>query len=205
MPSAKAPEILQIKLTLLDVEPAVWRRVLVPESYSLNRLHDVIQAAMLWLDYHLHEFEIGDRRYADLQGEGDDAFGERLYSDRNLRLRDLVARGVDRFSYAYDFGDDWRMTVAIEKTVPAKTGVAYPMLVGGARAAPPEDCGGPFGYMELIAALADEGHPDHEEMVEWWGDGGLDPEDMQSRRIETALRRVRSGRRGVWTRDEPAF
>lgn len=205
MPPAKSTEILQIKLTLLDIKPAVWRRVPVPGSFSLNRLHQVIQAAMLWLDYHLHEFEIGDRRYGDLQNEGDDAFGERLYSDRNIRLRDLVARGVHRFSYAYDFGDDWRMTVVIEKAVPAEAGVAYPALVGGARAAPPEDCGGPFGYMELIVALADENHPDHDEKTEWWGDGPLDPEDMEIESIESALRRVRSGRRGVWTRDEPAF
>lgn len=202
MPSAKKSQILRIKLTLRDVEPAVWRRVLVPDSYSLNRLHDVIQAVMLWLDYHLHEFEIGDRRYADLESE-EDAFGERLYRDRNIRLRDIVARGVERFSYAYDFGDDWRMTVAIEKSVPAEAGRKYPALVAGARAAPPEDCGGPFGYMDLIVALADENHPDHDEKTEWCGDGGLDPEDMQTETIETALRRVRSGRRGVWTRDEP--
>lgn len=169
MPSAKTLEILQLKLTLCDVEPTVWRRVLVPESYSLNRLHRVIQAVMLWLDYHLHEFAVGGKQYADLQIEGPDAYGERLYSDRNLRLRDIAARGIDRFSYAYDFGDGWCMDVEIEKTLPADPDVAYPLLVAGARSAPPEDCGGPFGYMLFVAALADKKHPDHKEKAEWWG------------------------------------
>ena len=195
MPPANAPEILQIKLTLRDVRPAVWRRVLVPDNFSLNRLHQVNQAVMLWLDYHLHEFEIGDRRYADLQGEGPDAFGERLYSDRNIRLRDIVDRGVDRFSYSYDFGDDWRMKVAIEKTVPAHDGVRYPALAGGAGAAPPEDCGGPVGYMEFVAALKDETHPEHEDRLEWWGDDEFDPKDMQAETVEAALSRIRSARR----------
>ena len=204
MPAAKSSEILQFKLTLLDVEPPVWRRVRVPARFTLNRLHDVIQAVMLWLDYHLHEFEIGDKRYADLQGEGPDAYGERLYSDRNLRLHDVVGRGVRRFSYGYDFGDDWRMEIAIEKTVPAEPGVVYPLLVEGARAAPPEDCGGPFGYMNFIAALADQNHPDHEEMMEWRDGEPFDPEDMRTEIVERALRRVLSPRRGVWTRDAPA-
>ena len=195
MPPANAPEILQIKLTLRDVRPAVWRRVLVPDNFSLNRLHQVIQAVMLWLDYHLHEFEIDGRRYADLQGEGPDAYGEQLYSDRNIRLRDVVDRGVDRFSYSYDFGDDWRIKVAIEKTVPAQDGVRYPALAGGAGASPPEDCGGPFGYMEFVAALADETHPDHEDRLEWWGDDEFDPKDMQAETVEAALSRIRSARR----------
>ena len=203
MPPAKSPAIFQIKLTLHDVEPTVWRRILVPESFSLNRLHQAIQAVMLWLDYHLHEFEVGGRRYADLQYEGANAFGERLSNDRNIRLREIAARGVERFSYTYDFGDDWRMTVAIEKTVPAKAGAVYPVLTGGARAAPPEDCGGPPGYMEFVAALADENHPAHEEMLEWMDGEPFDPEDMQAGFVDIVLGRVRRARRGEWTPDEP--
>lgn len=204
MSPAKSPEIFQIKLTLRDVEPTVWRRILVPESFSLNRLHQAIQAVMLWLDYHLHEFEVGNRRYADQQGEEPDAFGEGLSNDRNIRLRDIAARGVERFSYVYDFGDDWRIDVAIEKTVPAKAGVVYPVLAGGARAAPPEDCGGPYGYMEFVAALADENHPAHKEMLEWRDGEPFDPEDMQAEFVDIVLGRVRRARRGEWTRDEPA-
>lgn len=112
-------DIVQIRMTLQDIEPPIWRRVQVPVDLSLRRQHDVIQAVMGWLDCHLHQFEIGDNLYGQPETAGDDHFGPQLYSDRNTRIAQLLERGVARFTYTYDFGDDWRHNIEIERTLSA--------------------------------------------------------------------------------------
>lgn len=141
----EAHDIVQIRIALQDIEPPIWRRVQVPTDFPLRRLHDLIQAVMGWLDSHLHQFEIGDKLYGQSEIAGEDHFGPPLYSDRNTRLAQLLERGIDRFTYTHDFGDDWCHEIEIERTLKAQPGVAYPILVAGERRGPPEDCGGPLG------------------------------------------------------------
>ena len=195
MASVNAPEILQIKITLLDVRPPVWRRVQVPRDLTLRRLHDVIQAAMGWFDCHLHQFEIGDRTYgqAELE-EGDDAFGFRLYNDKNTRLNKLVEWNVDRFVYTYDFGDGWEHEIRIEKDARAEPGVEYPIFIDGKRRCPPEDCGGPPGFEEFLHAVNDENHPEHEDLLAWYGEP-FDPDNLELDTVEAMLSRIRGQRR----------
>lgn len=199
----EAHDIVQIRIALQDIEPPVWRRVQVPVDYSLRHLHDVIQAVMDWLDYHLHQFEIGEKLYGQPEIAGGDHSGPKLYSDRNTRLAQLIERGVERFIYTYDFGDDWQHDIEFERTLRARAGIEYPILVAGERQSPPEDCGGPFGFLEIVDALSDPDHPDHEELFDWYGER-FDPEDMNLDTVEAMLSRIRGRRRMGRKKSKPA-
>ncbi len=186
--------IIQLKIELADIEPPIWRRVQVPADFPLRQLHNVIQAVFDWLDYHLHEFEVGDKVYGQPEIEPGHLGDQRLYSDKNVKLGALLDRGVERFLYRYDFGDNWEHLITVEKVLASEPGVEYPILVEGARQAPPEDCGGPPGFEAFLEAMADEEHEDHEEMLSWRGEP-FDPDDMRLDAVEAMLNRVRASRR----------
>jgi hypothetical protein len=160
--------VLQVRVTLMDVDdPPVWRRVIVPAAYSLDRLHAVIQAAMGWEDCHLHAFRVGKVSYGP--ADPDDELG--YLDERKFRLGELRAR---RISYEYDFGDSWDHELVIEARTTAADGAHYPVCVAGEGACPPEDCGGSYGFAELKALLAGPSSAEREEMLEWTG-GEYDP------------------------------
>lgn len=189
--SAVAPgdSLAQIKVTLQDTEPPVWRRLLVPASTPLDRLDRVIQAAMGWTNSHLHMFihQTGHFGIPD--------FDLPLHDERKALLRDLARREGDTLGYEYDLGDSWEHEILLEKLVPADPNSRYPTCVAGEGACPPEDCAGTPGYQDLIATLADPDHPDHEDMLQWLGiDKGsdfdptrFDPDDA-NRRLDAVMR-----------------
>jgi hypothetical protein len=156
-------QIAQIKVTLLDTDPPVWRRLLVPTTLRLDRLDRVIQAAMGWTNSHLHMFIHPTGNY----GTPDLDFP--MHDERQATFRDLAAREGDTFGYEYDFGDSWTHEVRLEELVSAEPTGRYPACTDGARACPPEDCGGTTGYLELIDALADPHHPEHDDLRRWLG------------------------------------
>ena len=157
-------EILQLKINLVGVsKPTVWRRVLVPATMRLNRLHDVIQVAMGWHDGHLHAFEAGGVDY----GPPDPELGH--VDERRTSISDLLSRPGDRMRYVYDFGDYWQHNVVVEKVLAAEPGARYPVCLTGKGRCPPEDCGGVWGYAELRETLADPTHDEHADMLEWLG------------------------------------
>ena len=189
--------ILQLLITLMHIEPPIWRRVLVPTNMNLARLHDVIQAAMGWQEYHLHEFQIGDRRY----GVPDPAFEDpdfKVYHDANFKLDAVLGRGIERFIYTYDFGDNWQHDIVIEQQLPSDASKTYPTFMAGERRCPPEDVGGVPGFYEFLDAISDPAHEDHKHMLEWAG-GRYDPDELDIYRInlgmENMARRRRSGPR----------
>lgn len=189
MARTKSPALVyQLKITLRNIRPPIWRRVLAKDC-TLARLHDLIQIAMGWEDYHLHEFEVGGERYGLPEQWEDDFFGE-VGSSRKVKLSHLVEQGVKKFGYQYDMGDSWWHTVLIEKTVPAEPGAKYSRCVAGARACPPEDCGGPWGYGDFVEAIRDPKHPDHADRLEWVG-GEFDPEAFDVEAVNEELRAVR--------------
>jgi hypothetical protein len=161
--------LAQIRVTLQDTDPPVWRLLLVPASIRLDRLDRVIQAAMGWTNSHLHMFMHQTGHY----GIPDQDLP--LHDQRKSSLRDLARREGDTLGYEYDLGDSWEHEIRLEKLVPAEPDGRYPACVAGERACPPEDCGGTHGYQELIATLADSDHPEHEDMLHWLGiDKGSD-------------------------------
>ncbi|CAN5796507.1 hypothetical protein BH23ACT2_BH23ACT2_07190 [soil metagenome] len=149
-PPSGAPSVFQLKVTLLNTKPPIWRRVLVDSSITLGDLHDVIQAAFGWWNCHLHEFEIGRTRYGIPDPDWD--FAPATGDERAVRL-DSVAAAGSSFHYTYDFGDDWRHKVTVEKVGPVEPGTAVPDCIGGRRGGTPEDCGGPWGYQGILESL----------------------------------------------------
>jgi hypothetical protein len=176
--------IYQLRITLDEVEPAVWRRVLVPGGYTLDRLHRVVQYAVGWNDYHLHVFDIAGLQYGMPDPDGLLEVRDEL----DARLDAVAVKGT-RLRYTYDFGDWWEHELAVEDIVPAEPDTAYPLCLEGEGACPPEDVGGARGYAEMLAALADPGHPDHAVMREWLG-RPFDPNDFDAERATTLLRRL---------------
>ncbi len=150
----------------------------VPLTSSLKALHEVIQAIMLFENRHLFQFDIGDgetmRRYGIPSPSGD---WVRIYDARSIKLGKLVKDGIERFTYTYDFGDDWRHTITIEDVAAADPAQEYPRFIDGARRAPPEDVGGWPGFEEFIAAMTKSRHPERARLIRWHG-RVFDPDDI---------------------------
>lgn len=174
--------IFQLKIELREVRPPVWRRVLVPGEMTLAELHEVAQTVMGWSNCHLHEFEVGGARY----GVPDSDWGWDGVADESGVKLFRVAREGGRLRYAYDFGDGWQHDVTVEKVLAPQPGTRYPRCIAGRRACPPEDVGGPWGYVEFLAAVGDPGHDEHEQWVEWVG-GGFDPAEFDLAAVDKAL------------------
>jgi hypothetical protein len=156
----------QLKITLERITPAIWRRVVVPGNLNFARLHGVIQDAMGWEWCHLHEFEVGKLRIGP--DPEDDGFGPPVGDERQYTLERLF-EGKARFRYVYDFGDNWGHEIRVEKVMDAE-GTFAPRCVAGERACPPEDCGGAWGYQDLVNALARPRSKRYREVRDWIGD-----------------------------------
>ena len=174
------PNMVTLKVTLRDTKPPVWRRLVMPAAMTLRDLHQAIQAAMGWDDSHLHAFTIGGEEYGDPRSVDDAA------DEKRVTLSSLMSSSAVRFSYIYDFGDDWEHLIVFEKSQPAAEGASHPVCIAGKRNCPPEDCGGVWGYGALLAILADPSHPEHAEQTEWLGEG-FDPEAFDLDRTNAAL------------------
>lgn len=143
--------VFQVRVTLLGITPAIWRRFLLPGNIKLEQVHECIQGAFGWQNCHLHEFEIAGKRYGDPDGNGDRALISERGTKSKLKFFDLQVG--DKFLYIYDFGDDWRHELEIEAILPPDPKGFYPDCIAGARACPPEDCGGVSGYLRLVRQL----------------------------------------------------
>jgi hypothetical protein len=163
--------IYRLKVVLLGSEPPVWRRIQVPGMASLDWLHAVLQVAVGWTNSHLHQFNAGGSYYSDTRHN----FAEfeedpEVFEARDFTLRQIAPREQDTLVYEYDFGDSWNHSVLVEKILPPDAAAARTALcLDGARACPPEDCGGIWGYENLLRALQDRKHPDHKHLKEWLG------------------------------------
>ena len=177
-------DIYQIKVTLKGSKPPIWRRFQVTGDTRLSTLHRILQGIMGWENYHLYQFTIGGTDFGAPDCELD------IESDRKVKLSQVVPDEKARFTYEYDFGDSWEHQILIEKILPPEPGVRYPICLAGKRACPPEDCGGIWGYAELLEAIQDPKHPEHDEMLEW-AEEDFDPEAFDLEGVNRALRRIR--------------
>ena len=160
---------LRLKITLEHFKPAIWRRVEVDDDLTFGDFHRVIQVAMGWDDDHLHEFQVAGQRVR-MPSLDDDLFGERpAIPEDSITLGELL-EGQRKFRYWYDFGDDWWHSIAVEKRLPPDPDAPPAMLVAGTGACPPEDCGGVYGYADLLAILKDPDHEEYEETRDWLGE-----------------------------------
>lgn len=178
-------EIATIRIELVESEPLIWRQVDVPTSITLKALHDIVQAAMDWQDYHLWQFTIGERCYGPAQLYED---WDRPADAAKVRLRQVLAAGRTVIDYLYDFGDGWEHRLIVDDVRAGEPGVAYPRYVGGEHAAPPEDSGGIPGFYNKLEIAADPQHPDHDDIVGWLE--GYDPRTFDDVPIKSALGRI---------------
>jgi hypothetical protein len=174
--------IYQIKITLIGAKPPIWRTVLVSGDIGLSAFHEVIQKTMGWRNCHLHQFIANNVFY----GIPDDDFGMEIEDETKYKISHLLKKEKDTIKYEYDFGDSWEHKILLEKVLPFDGKTALPVCSKGKRACPPEDCGGIWGYEELLEAISDPRHPEHESMLEWLG-GEFDPEEFDLEDINEDL------------------
>ena len=184
--------VYQLKVVLLDSEPSIWRRLLVPGNANLGWLHAVLQVAMGWTNSHLHHFITPEARYCDLEYNEDTGFGPKPdLEEKKAKIAQVLPRKGAHFLYEYDFGDSWRHEIRVEQVLPPdRTSSKLAVCVAGARACPPEDCGGVWGYANLLKALKNPKHPEHKDMVEWLG-RPIDPEAFDVAHVNTWLKKLK--------------
>ncbi len=164
----KQPEkVYQFHISMKYLEPKIWRRFLVTEETSLEKLHKIIQEVMGWDDFHMHEFTIERRRFGTANSEWD--FDEVL-NEKKFKISDLKLTEKSKFSYLYDFGDGWEHEIKVEKILPFENTAKYPKCIAGKMACPPEDCGSYSGYDELrdLSKLSKDELDEYQlERLEW--------------------------------------
>nr|GID88981.1 hypothetical protein Ade03nite_79050 [Actinoplanes derwentensis] len=175
--------ILQIKVSLRGAKPPIWRRLELPGDTSLADLHHILQTTFGWQDGHMHVFETpyGEFGVADRELEH--------RAEKPVTLEQVAPATGDKVRYLYDFGDNWEHEIVVEKILDRTAG-AYPRCTGGRRAAPPDDCGGIWGYTELVEILTDPTHPEHADRLEWLGlrsAADFDPSHFDAAAVTTAL------------------
>lgn len=187
----RSDDIYVIRITLLGTKPPIWRRVAVPAGFTLAKLHDVIQSAMGWYDCHLHMFRTRDEAcYTALDPEFATDWGEDVCDERRVKLCDILREPKDHCLYEYDFGDGWEHRLELQKIVAREPGKRYPMCLAGKRACPPEDSGGVWGYANILAAISDPEHPEHDEYREWLN-REFDPEAFDPEQTSARLQTIR--------------
>lgn len=144
-------DVYALKVTLLGTRPPVWRRFLIEGDVTLRSLHGTLQIVMGWANSHLHQFVFQQQKQPD-----------------NMELSDLLKTPGTRLLYEYDLGDGWQHELVLEEVLAGDASFRR-MCVAGARSCPPEDCGGPYGYVDLLRAIHDRSHPEHDSLLEWIG------------------------------------
>ena len=179
-------EIATLRIELRDSDPLIWRQLEIPTSITLKVLHDIVQLAMGWFDYHLWEFTIGKQRFG-LPVEEDWGTEPRFEASK-VRLRDVLKPPKTNIDYLYDFGDSWEHRLTVTNIRQGDPDLSYPRYVAGEWNAPPEDCGGIPGFYDMLAALADPEDPNHAEIAEWLDE--YDPKEIDELPLKVALGRI---------------
>jgi hypothetical protein len=179
---AKSPPLYQFKITLLNVTPKIWRRVLLHDC-RLSDFDTLIQAVMGWQGCHMHRFIIDEESYSDPEMLDD----LDVLDECDFWLSEIIPDTSKKFKfkYEYDFGDGWMHEVLFEKCGERERGQKYPLCIAGARACPPEDCGGPWGFHNYLDIITNPQHPEYEEMLEWIGP--YDPLAFNAERVSANL------------------
>ena len=171
----------ELKVVLKNIEPPIWREVTVPEDTILHQLHQMLQVVMGWTNSHLYLFDVGGRMYGEPSAEWE----FEVRDSTRTTLEEIVSHNSPSFLYEYDLGDSWMHEITVQRTV-EDAAEGRPRCTGGARACPPEDCGGPGGYEYFLEAMTDPEHEEHLSMLKWAG-GDFDPEEFDAGAVDWTL------------------
>lgn len=195
---AKPEKIYQIKVTLKGLKPPIWRRIQVGDNIMLSQLHEILQIVMDWDDCHLHEFNIQGVIY----GVPADDYVYNCEDDSSLQLNKVLPAEGNKFTYRYDFGDNWTHELLVEKIIPPQEEVYYPRCIKGRRSSPPEDVGGTIGYKHFLEAIQDPENDEHENYLDWIG-GEFNPEFFDLESVNTILEFIYGKRSQPPVADQP--
>ena len=184
-----ADRVARLKITLDYSKPVITRRIEVRLNSTLYTLHEAIQAVMLFENYHLFRFDVGLRGHETSYGMPDpDGFME-VIDAKHATLNQLIDAKNNKFTYTYDFGDDWRHTILVEAVAPADPAFTYPRFIDGARRAPPEDVGGEPGFEHFITVMANPKHPEHADLKRRYG-SVFDPNNIDEKLININIAKL---------------
>jgi len=180
-------ETLVLRVSLNDIEPEIWRVIEITVDDTLGGLHDVLIGAMGWEDSHLHSFMVGDETYSTVYETLETIGGD----EENITISEALPKVGSSIRWLYDWGDGWKHTITVEEVGAVQPGVTYPVLYDGARACPPEDCGGAYIYMEILRMLDDPHYRpevvDRDEIMPWLGPD-FDPDVFHTTRAQWQMR-----------------
>ncbi len=177
----------QLDVRLADSNPSIWRQIIVSANVNLHTFHRVLQVVMGWEDCHMHQFVVKGKYYGV---PGDDDWGDvEINDEKKVALEDLLKKAKDKMIYEYDFGDGWIHEIKLEKIIDDETTVT-PVCLAGQRACPPEDCGGVYGYAEMLETLKDPDSEEYEDLKDWIGDD-FDPELFSIDRVNKLLKKIK--------------
>ena len=180
-------ETYQILISLKDSEPKIWRRILISSELSLSDFHKVIQSTMGWTNSHLHQF-VKNKTFYTVRMRDDYSWEEMNNVDyKGMKVSDLLVNENDTTIYEYDFGDGWMHDITLEKKISNDPEIIYPTCLTGKMNCPPEDCGGVWGYENLLEIVKDPEHEEYEEYMEWLG-GAFDPKYFNKDEINKRLK-----------------
>jgi hypothetical protein len=181
-------KIYQIQIALRGFKPKIWRRILIPSDLLLSDFHAIIQTTMGWTNSHMHQFVKGKTFYSVKLADDDmwDDMDSVDYAKKKIRISDLLKKEKDKIMYEYDFGDGWQHDLILEKILAVDNTIKYPICLTGKMNCPPEDCGGIWGYSDILEILKQPDHEEYESFVEWLGDE-FDPEYFDKDEITELL------------------
>ncbi|MBV9866681.1 MAG: plasmid pRiA4b ORF-3 family protein [Abitibacteriaceae bacterium] len=185
-PAGTGHSIYQLKVTLAHSKPPIWRRIQVSADMTLYKLHHVLQIVMRRDDSHLHQFVVKGDYYGIPAPDWD----LDLIDEETVKLSQLSLGEKAKFIYEYDFGDSWEHQIAVEKILPPDPSLKHPLCIKGKNASPPEDCGGIWGYYEMLEAVQNPAHPEHDHWAEWLEEG-FDPAAFDIEDINQRLKKLK--------------
>ena len=181
-------KVYQVQIALKGFKPKIWRRLFVPSDLLLSDFHKIIQTSMGWTNSHLHQF-IKNRTFYTVRMRDDDLWNEMNNVDyKKMKIADLLKNEKEKIVYEYDFGDGWEHDIILEKILPVDDKNKYPVCLAGVMNCPPEDCGGVWGYADMLEILKQPEHDEYQSYIEWLG-GEFDSEYFNKDEVNGLLRK----------------
>lgn len=182
----------QVLITIQNIEPSIWRRLLIPSGITFHKFHKIIQAAFDWQDYHLYLFDFKD--FLVINSDPDTPFHEIEKNPKKVKI-DPVFKEYKQFLYEYDFGDSWMHEIVVEEVGIFNDELKHPICIGGERHRPPEDVGGVGGYEEFLNIINDPNHEEYDDMLSWaekdTGGRKFEPEYFYEAEINRKLAKIK--------------